>query len=72
MISEKSVKINSQEKIKSKKRIVIISDTHITRSGGAFNLHAFNVGIEKVNKIKTRIPIFELRRHYSDGNIIGL
>jgi len=52
MISEKSVKINSQEKIKSKKRIVIISDTHITRSGGAFNLHAFNVGIEKVNKIK--------------------
>ena len=52
MISEKSVKINSQEKIKSKKRLVIISDTHITRSGGSFNLHAFNVGIEKVNNIK--------------------
>ena len=52
MITEKSVKINPQEKIKSKKRLVIISDTHITRSGGSFNLHAFNVGIEKVNKIK--------------------
>ena len=52
MITEKSVKINSQEQIKSKKRLVIISDTHITRSGGSFNLHAFNVGIEKVNKIK--------------------
>ncbi|MBY8986242.1 MAG: metallophosphoesterase [Candidatus Lokiarchaeota archaeon] len=52
MITEKSVKINSKEKIKKKKRLVIISDTHITRSGGAFNLHAFNVGIERVNKIK--------------------
>jgi 3',5'-cyclic AMP phosphodiesterase CpdA len=52
MISEKSVKINSQEKFKSKKRLVIISDTHITRVGGSFNLHAFNVGMEKVNKIK--------------------
>ncbi|MFW9951314.1 MAG: metallophosphoesterase family protein [Candidatus Thorarchaeota archaeon] len=52
MISEKSVKINSQGKLKSKKRLVIISDTHITHAAGAFNLHAFNVGINKINKIK--------------------
>ncbi|GAH14416.1 unnamed protein product, partial [marine sediment metagenome] len=52
MISEKSFKINPKEKLESKKRLVIISDTHISRYGGAFNLHAFNVGMEKVNKIK--------------------
>lgn len=52
MISEKSVKINSQANLKSKKRLVIISDTHITHAAGAFNLHAFNVGINKINKIK--------------------
>ncbi|MFX1447429.1 MAG: metallophosphoesterase family protein [Promethearchaeota archaeon] len=38
--------------MKSKKRLVIISDTHITHAAGAFNLHAFNIGINKVNKIK--------------------
>ena len=52
MISDKSVKINNRGKLKSKKRLVIISDTHITHAAGAFNLHAFNVGIEKINKIK--------------------
>ena len=52
MITEKSVKINTQGNLKSKKRLVIISDTHITHAAGAFNLHAFNVGIEKINKIK--------------------
>ncbi|MFX0047445.1 MAG: metallophosphoesterase family protein, partial [Candidatus Hermodarchaeota archaeon] len=31
---------------------MIISDTHITHAAGAFNLHAFNIGINKVNKIK--------------------
>jgi len=35
-----------------KKRLVIFSDTHITRHGTEFNLHAFNTGIEKINKIK--------------------
>ncbi|MFX1288719.1 MAG: metallophosphoesterase family protein [Promethearchaeota archaeon] len=52
MISENSVKINTQNNLKSKKRLVIISDTHITHAAGAFNLHAFNIGINKVNKIK--------------------
>lgn len=52
MISEKSVKIDTKGKLKSKKRLVIISDTHITHAAGAFNLHAYNVGIEKINKIK--------------------
>ncbi len=52
MISEKSFKVNPKEKLESKKRLVIISDTHISRYGGAFNLHAFNVGMEKINKIK--------------------
>ncbi|MFW9987754.1 MAG: metallophosphoesterase family protein, partial [Candidatus Odinarchaeota archaeon] len=52
MIFEKSVKINSEEKHKSKKRFVIISDTHINRGRGSFNLHAYNLGIEQINKIK--------------------
>ncbi|MFW9900792.1 MAG: metallophosphoesterase family protein [Candidatus Thorarchaeota archaeon] len=52
MISERSSKINPENKSKSKKRIVLISDTHITRSRGPFNLHAYNLGIEKINRIK--------------------
>ncbi len=52
MITEKNVKIDTKGSVKSKRRLVIISDTHITHAAGAFNLHAYNVGIEKVNKIK--------------------
>jgi len=44
--------IQAQNKINSNKRIVIISDTHITPTGTIFNLSAFNKGIEKINKIK--------------------
>jgi 3',5'-cyclic AMP phosphodiesterase CpdA len=50
MISEKSLKLNTKES--TKKRFVIISDTHITRSRGPFNLHTFNLGVEQINKIK--------------------
>ena len=52
MITEQSVKVGTTETVSKRKRIVIISDTHITRWEGAFNLHAFNVGIEQINKIK--------------------
>lgn len=52
MISEKSIGINPEEKKLSKKRFVIISDTHISRARGPFNLHAFNLGIEQINKRK--------------------
>ena len=52
MITEKSVKLNPGQKGSFKKRLVIISDTHITRSKGPFNIHAYNIGIEKINKIK--------------------
>ncbi len=52
MITERIVKLNSRNRENYKKRIVIISDTHISRSMGAFNLHAFNLGIEQINKIK--------------------
>lgn len=44
--------IKKEKGTNEKKRIVIISDTHITHHGTEFNLHAFNTGIEKVNKIK--------------------
>ena len=44
--------IKTKQKINSKKRIVIISDTHICRHGSAFNEDAFNSGMEKINKIK--------------------
>jgi 3',5'-cyclic AMP phosphodiesterase CpdA len=60
MISEKSVKIEGQGSLKSKRRLVIISDTHITHAAGAFNLHAYNVGIEKVNKIKNATIYLDL------------
>ncbi|UCD01385.1 MAG: metallophosphoesterase [Promethearchaeota archaeon] len=52
MTSEKSVKLKYEQKNPSKKRFVIISDTHISRSRGPFNLHVYNMGIEQINKIK--------------------
>jgi 3',5'-cyclic AMP phosphodiesterase CpdA len=50
MILEESVKLNGISN--DKKRIVIISDTHITPTGAGFNNNAFNAGIEKINRIK--------------------
>ncbi len=47
---EESIKINGENH--PKKRIVIISDTHITPFGTEFNQKAFDVGVEKINKIK--------------------
>jgi 3',5'-cyclic AMP phosphodiesterase CpdA len=52
MSSEKSMRFKSSVNPQSNKRLVLISDTHISRSGGAFNLHAFNVGMERINQIK--------------------
>ncbi|MFW9828306.1 MAG: metallophosphoesterase family protein [Candidatus Thorarchaeota archaeon] len=52
MITEKSFTLKKKEKKSSKKRFVIISDTHISRAHGPFNLHAYNLGIEQINKIK--------------------
>jgi 3',5'-cyclic AMP phosphodiesterase CpdA len=52
MITEKSIKLGENKKVETKKRLVIISDTHISRSSGPFNLHTFNLGIEQVNKIE--------------------
>lgn len=50
MITEESFKLNDGKG--SKKRIVIISDTHITPSGEAFNQKAFDLGVSKINAIK--------------------
>ena len=47
---DKTVKLTTP--FNKPKRLVIISDTHITRSGSDFNLHVFNIGMEKINKIK--------------------
>ncbi len=52
MITEKSNRLEIKQKIETKKRIVIISDTHISRSGGPFNLHTYNLGIKQINKIE--------------------
>ena len=52
MITEKSIKLDPNKDIETKKRLVIISDTHISKSGGPFNLHTFNIGIEQINKIE--------------------
>ena len=50
MQSEKMTQ--SQKNVVSEKRIVIISDTHITPTGTIFNLSAFKKGIERINRIK--------------------
>ena len=52
MITEKNVRLNLNQKIETSKRLLIISDTHISRSGGAFNLHTYNLGVEQINKIE--------------------
>jgi 3',5'-cyclic AMP phosphodiesterase CpdA len=52
MIAERSIKLNPKRKIETKKKLVIFSDTHISRSGGAFNLHIYNLGIEQINKVE--------------------
>ncbi|MFW9938901.1 MAG: metallophosphoesterase family protein, partial [Candidatus Thorarchaeota archaeon] len=67
MITEQSVKLRSQDRPISRKRLVIISDTHITRAEGAFNLHAFNLGIEQINKIKN----VSLYLHLGDVTHLG-
>ncbi|MFO8018914.1 MAG: metallophosphoesterase [Promethearchaeia archaeon] len=46
------IKLDSKIKSVKKKKIVLLSDTHIERHNSAFNLHAFNEGIKKLNKIK--------------------
>ena len=52
MTTNKSIHFNNSEKMVPKKKFVIISDTHFSRYGGAFNLHAYNVGINKINQIE--------------------
>ncbi|MFX1409168.1 MAG: metallophosphoesterase family protein [Promethearchaeota archaeon] len=52
MISESTQLRQDQEQKKIKKRIVIVSDTHITPYGTEFNQKAFDLGMEKINKIK--------------------
>lgn len=52
IVNNTQVKIDPNIKKLKKRRIVILSDTHIERHNSAFNLHAFNKGIEKINKIK--------------------
>ncbi len=49
-MSESVVKV--KKKIHSKKRLVLISDTHISRFGSSFNMEAFDKGMNKINKIK--------------------
>ncbi len=50
MALDQTVKMKTNHN--TKKRIVIISDTHMTPSGTEFNIKAFDKGIEKINKIK--------------------
>ncbi|MFX1395537.1 MAG: metallophosphoesterase family protein [Promethearchaeota archaeon] len=44
--------VKVEKKLKKTKRIVIVSDTHITPTGTAFNEKIFNKGIERINAIK--------------------
>ncbi|MBD3197941.1 MAG: hypothetical protein GF317_23020 [Candidatus Lokiarchaeota archaeon] len=50
-MSNASIKVE-KEKQSSKKRIMIISDSHITPYGTEFNEEAFDAGIKAINKIK--------------------
>jgi 3',5'-cyclic AMP phosphodiesterase CpdA len=67
MQSERTMQ--AQNKVESKKRIVIVSDTHITPTGTSFNLNAFNKGIEKVNKIKN-VDLFLHLGDITDGGTL--
>ncbi|MFX0002212.1 MAG: metallophosphoesterase family protein [Candidatus Hodarchaeota archaeon] len=46
------MKLKTESGKSLKRRIVIVSDTHISRARGPFNLHAYNLGIQQINKIK--------------------
>jgi len=46
MIVKENIKINGNSN--NKKRIVIISDTHITPTGGSFNEKAFHKGMHNM------------------------
>lgn len=50
MIVKENIKSNGTSN--RDKRIVIISDTHITPTGGSYNEKAFHKGMDKINKIK--------------------
>jgi len=67
-ISERSVKL--KEKVENNKKLVIISDTHISRSGGAFNLHTFNLGIKQINKIENVDSFLHLGDITQNGTLL--
>jgi len=52
------------------KRLVIISDTHITRSGSDFNLHVFNLGMKKINQIRNVSLYLHLGDLTSSGTLL--
>ncbi len=62
-------KIQSVPTVGSPKRIVIISDTHISK-GGLFNSEMFRKGIEEVNKIKNVDYIIHLGDLTQDGTYL--
>ena len=68
MITEKSLKLKDRKH--SKKRIVVISDTHITPSGDAFNQKAFNLGVSRINAIKGVSMYLHLGDITLSGNLL--
>lgn len=63
---EQNVKIQKSNADGNYRRLVILSDTHITKADD-FNLHAFNVGMEKINKIQNA----DLYLHLGDVTQFG-
>ena len=53
-----------------RKRIVIVSDTHITPSGSQFNEKVFDIGIDKINKIKNVTLYLHLGDITQDGTLL--
>lgn len=51
MITNRNVRLNIKQNIETSKRLVIISDTHISHTG-SFNVETFDKGIEQINKIE--------------------
>ncbi len=72
MITEQSFKLDENIYRKhSKKRIVIISDTHIAPTWDSFNQKAFDLGIKKINAIKDVTLYLHLGDITHGGTLLG-
>ncbi len=62
--------VKADKKLDVQKRIVIVSDTHISPTGPQFNEEIFDTGIDKINKIKNVTLYLHLGDITQDGTLL--